>query len=44
MFDNSRDAMGIALKYLGYSLNTTDQTQLAEALERIERFVNTLRK
>ena len=33
MFDNSRDAMGIALKYLGYSLNTTDEAQLSEAYE-----------
>ena len=31
MFDNSRDAFGIALKYLGYSLNTTDKTELEEA-------------
>ncbi len=31
MFDNSRDAMGIALKYLGYSLNTTDENELNEA-------------
>lgn len=30
MFDNSRDAMGIALKYLGYSLNTTDENELRE--------------
>lgn len=33
MFDNSRDAMGIALKYLGYSLNTTDEAELQEAFE-----------
>lgn len=33
MFDNSRDAMGIALKYLGYSLNTTDEAELNEAYE-----------
>ncbi len=33
MFDNSRDAMGIALKYLGYSMNTTDEAQLNEAFE-----------
>ena len=31
MFDNSRDAMGIALKYLGYSQNTTDEKELQEA-------------
>lgn len=33
MFDNSRDAMGIALKYLGYSLNTTDAAELDAAYE-----------
>jgi spermidine/putrescine transport system substrate-binding protein len=31
MFDNPRDAMGIALKYLGYSLNTTNIDELEEA-------------
>ena len=31
MFDNSRDAFGITLKYLGYSLNTTDEAELREA-------------
>ena len=31
MFRNSRDAMAIALSYLGYSLNTTDPDQLREA-------------
>lgn len=36
MFDNSRDAMGIALKYLGYSLNTTDKAQLYEAFELLK--------
>lgn len=33
MFDNSRDAVGIALKYLGYSYNTTDEAQITEAVE-----------
>ncbi len=33
MFDNSRDAMGIALKKLGYSYNTADTAQLSEAKE-----------
>ena len=28
MFDNSRDAMGIALKSLGFSLNTTERPEL----------------
>ncbi len=31
MFDNPRDAIGIALEYLGYSLNTTDKAELDEA-------------
>ena len=31
MFDNPRDAFGIALKQLGYSQNTTDEAQLREA-------------
>jgi spermidine/putrescine transport system substrate-binding protein len=31
MFDNSRDAMGIALKYLGYDQNTTINTELEAA-------------
>lgn len=37
MFDNSRDAMGIALKYLGYSLNTTDENELNEAYELLAK-------
>lgn len=36
MFDNSRDAMGIALKYLGYSLNTTDAAALDEAFALLQ--------
>ena len=36
MFDNSRDAMCIALKYLGYSVNTTDEKELNEAYELLE--------
>lgn len=41
MFDNSRDAYGIALKKLGYSQNTTDRTQLDEAtnLLKEQKFV-----
>lgn len=31
MIDSVRDGMGIALKYLGYSMNSTDQSQLEEA-------------
>lgn len=37
MFDNSRDAMGIALKYLGYSMNTTDEAELNEAYELLKQ-------
>jgi len=33
MFDNSRDAMAIALLYLGYSINTTNEAELNEAYE-----------
>ena len=31
VFDTARDAIGSALKYLGYSMNTTDPKQLEEA-------------
>lgn len=31
MFDNSRDSLGIALMYLGYSLNTTNEAELEQA-------------
>lgn len=37
MFDNSRDAMGIALKYLGYSINTTEISELDEAYALLEQ-------
>lgn len=33
MFRNSRDAMATALLYLGYSLNTTDESELREAFQ-----------
>ncbi len=33
MFDNSRDALAIALQKLGYSINTTDESQIHEAVE-----------
>ena len=33
MFDNSRDCLGIALKALGYSYNTTDPAELEEAAQ-----------
>lgn len=35
MFDNSRDAIGIALKKLGYSFNTTDEAQIKEAVDAL---------
>ena len=33
MVDNPRDAMAVALQYLGYSLNTTDEKELNEAYD-----------
>lgn len=33
MINNSRDALAIALLYLGYSVNTTDEAQLNEAYD-----------
>jgi len=33
MFNNSRDAIGIALKYLGYSYNTTNKAEISEAVD-----------
>lgn len=36
MFDNSRDALGIALMELGYSINTTDMDELNEAFELLQ--------
>ena len=33
MFDNPRDAFGIALKYLGYSQNTTSEDEIREAFD-----------
>ena len=37
MFDNPRDAFGIALKYLNYSQNTTDENEIREAYELLTR-------
>ena len=37
VFDNSRDTVGIALKKLGYSYNTTDPGQLEEALHLLQQ-------
>lgn len=36
MFDNSRDAFGIAELLLGYSLNTTDSTRLQAAADKLK--------
>ena len=33
MINNPRDAIGMALKYLGYSYNTTDKAQITEAVD-----------
>ena len=35
LIGNSRDAFGIALKYLGYSMNTTDEAEITEAYELV---------
>lgn len=42
MFSNSRDAYGIALKKLGYSLNSTNRDEIEEATEilKTQRSVN----
>ena len=37
MFDNSRDAFGIALKKLGYSQNTTNEAELEAAAEELRK-------
>ncbi len=33
LINNSRDALGIALMYLGYSVNTTDENEIREAYQ-----------
>ncbi len=35
LIGNSRDAFGIALKYLGYSMNTTDPDEIREAYDLV---------
>ena len=35
LINNSRDAIGIALKYLGYSVNTTDEAEIRAAYDLI---------
>ncbi|MCL2080922.1 MAG: spermidine/putrescine ABC transporter substrate-binding protein [Oscillospiraceae bacterium] len=37
MFDNSRDTFGIALKYLGFSLNTENPDEIYAAFELLQR-------
>ncbi len=37
MFNNSRDGLGVALKELGYSYNTTDPAQIKEAVDLLIR-------
>ena len=37
MFNNPRDAVGIALKHLGYSLNTTNESEIKEAFTLLEQ-------
>lgn len=37
MFSNSRDAFGVALKKLGYSLNSTNEKEIAEATELLKQ-------
>lgn len=40
LINNSRDALGIALYYLGYSVNTTDEAQIREAFQLISDAVS----
>jgi spermidine/putrescine transport system substrate-binding protein len=37
MFNNSRDAFGISLKRLGYSLNTVSERELQEAADELKK-------
>ncbi len=40
LINNSRDALGIALLYLGYSVNTTDEAQIREAYQLLADATN----
>ena len=40
LINNSRDAIGMALTYLGYSLNTTDEAEIREAAALIADAMN----
>ena len=33
MYDSMRESIGVALNYLGYSINTTDEDELSEAMQ-----------
>ncbi|MCL2392583.1 MAG: spermidine/putrescine ABC transporter substrate-binding protein [Oscillospiraceae bacterium] len=37
MFDNPRDAFAVALKYLGYNINTTNESEIQEAFELLSQ-------
>lgn len=37
MMDSVRDAFGIALAYLGYDINSTDETQINEAMDLLKK-------
>ena len=40
LINNSRDAFGMALKYLGYSLNTTDEAEITQAYQLLVEATN----
>lgn len=42
LYDSERDEFMMALKYLGYSMNTTDENELNEAYEFLLQCVNTM--
>jgi spermidine/putrescine transport system substrate-binding protein len=44
MLDDMRETLGAALKFLGYSLNTTDPTQLEQARDVVIRWKRNLAK
>lgn len=44
MLNDMREAIGAALKYLGYSLNTTDTKELDEAKEQLRKWKKNLAK
>lgn len=44
MLNDMRETIGAALKFLGYSLNTTNETELAEAVEVVQRWKKNLAK